>query len=877
MADVKSFQVQGNKYNVNPDLTFDNTPTHGSSNPVTSEGIATAIENQAIMSAGRADGSHVGYRSIAYGTNNIAASDYNIVFGKDNTSYSYGSIISGKGNYSLGAGQYGYNGGYNIVSGNLCVATGSYNICTGDDSFIGSKIVNITDSELPTCQEVYIGYIDFSAKKVYYDSEHQAQIDINLPDRNTKTYVFDLTNLPPSRTPGDVYEIQIQTYAYGQPIFKFSKKIMPQYITLTDRCRNHTFLYIGTCYYKAMTDTNYMDSEMTQEVPYDYKSFPMVFLDVNSGELLGYNNNGYNAHWPYVESAPNWSKITLYRGSKADIFLPKGRYAYVKMSTYPSDPENYKVYTSPEYEAGSEITRSLIDGEVVVDITTNKLYTYFFDSTRNIRHIGDPGGNPWGYEGQQFAAGYTGGDGCMALGVSNKTTGSIGSIVAGSGNVIFAKAEGSALFGMSNSSRIYPNHNAGGGTVFITGRNNTIKVTEGFTSYPSNFVSSMIGQQNAISCSGNCNDMTLIGYNNTLQGANVTSVNIIGFYNGASYTTKSIRYSNIIGNNNETRLVQYAVVVGSYNNIGGVENYSQCSLNNNGILSGEGITYNEGTGTYTYEQNRLYEKWGLQSGGLDPQYADNTFCGYYISTDGQTLTQVSDDMAQEQYPIYVFGYGNRYRRKITDIIGGNMTYKYNAMIGIYNSIVTDKMSYSTVVGSNLLVNYPDNTAINNVMFCGVYNSMTGVEGAKFIVGVGSQDNDRHNGLIIYSSGTAVAPIAPDTIQAGIAGITGSSMPSNKMLITYGMLQDYAPKNGGAVGKPSATIVTLTAAGWSNDEQTVSVPGISSGSVVIVQPSGNPGAWYIHEIYLVSQGTDELTFSYSTVPTVDVSVKVVYWA
>ena len=877
MADVKSFQVQGNKYNVNPDLTFDNTPTHGSSNPVTSEGIATAIENQAIMSAGRADGSQVGYRSIAYGTNNIAASDYNIVFGKDNVSYSYGSIISGEGNYSLGALQSSGSGssGYNIISGEWCTTTGAFNICTGQSSYIGSKIVDISSGSLPTCQEVYIGYIDFSSKKVYYDAEHEAQIDINLPNTYTKTYVFDLTNLPTSRTPGDVYEIQIQTYVQGQPIYKFSKKILPQYVMLTDRCRNHTFLYVGPCYYKSITDKNYSDSEMTQEIPSSYKNFSMVFLDVNSGELLAYNDSRWQ-NYAYNYDPTEWGKVTLYYGAKADIFFPKGRYAYVRMSSYSTDTDNYKVYTSPEYEEGSEITRSLIDGEVVVDIATNKLYTYFFDNSRNIRHVGDPGGDAWGYTGPQFAAGYTGGDGCMALGIGSQTTGSIGSIVAGSSNKIYAKAEGSALFGMYNTSRVYPNSGAGGGAVFITGYSNSILVTEGYASYPSHFVSSMIGQSNSIRCSGMCNDISLIGYLNSVNGANVECVNIIGDHNGGNNDTTSLKFSNIIGSNNEVRLTNGAVVVGAYNNIGGVENFSKCALNSNGILTGNGITYNEGTGTYTYEQNRLYEKWGLQGAGLDPQYAENTFCGYYISTDGQTLTQVQNYIAQEQSPIYVFGYGNRYRRKITDVTN-NMTYKYNAMLGIYNSIITDKMKYSTVVGSRLLVNYPDNTDVDTVMFCGVYNSMTGVEGAKFIVGVGSQDNDRHNGLIIYSSGTMVAPIAPDTIQAGIAGITGSSMPSNKMVITYGMLQDYAPKNGGAVGKPSSTIVTLTAAGWSNDEQTVSVPGISSGSVVIVQPSGNPGAWYIHEIYLVSQGTDELTFSYSTVPTVDVSVKVVYWA
>jgi hypothetical protein len=95
---VTSFNVQGEDYRVGADLQFDSTPTLGSTNPVTSNGIAVALSAVSIgdnISYGRTAGTPIGYCSISYGDNNTATNDYGIVFGARNVVTSSGTIVSG--------------------------------------------------------------------------------------------------------------------------------------------------------------------------------------------------------------------------------------------------------------------------------------------------------------------------------------------------------------------------------------------------------------------------------------------------------------------------------------------------------------------------------------------------------------------------------------------------------------------------------------------------------------------------------------------------------------------------------------------------------------------------------------------------------------
>ena len=155
---VTSFSVQGNRYGLEPDLTFDITPTAGSTNPVTSNGIYMAISAAAIgtdISVGRTDGSQIGYCSIAYGSNIIASADYSIVFGKDNKCFSQYSIVSGSANNS-----YGYNSNTgenfsssNIVFGRNSTVCGNFNGSIGDYNKLGTSI----RSDVPESYETLYG------------------------------------------------------------------------------------------------------------------------------------------------------------------------------------------------------------------------------------------------------------------------------------------------------------------------------------------------------------------------------------------------------------------------------------------------------------------------------------------------------------------------------------------------------------------------------------------------------------------------------------------------------------------------------------------------------------------------------------------------
>lgn len=73
----------------------------------------------------------------------------------------------------------------------------------------------------------------------------------------------------------------------------------------------------------------------------------------------------------------------------------------------------------------------------------------------------------------------------------------------------------------------------------------------------------------------------------------------------------------------------------------------------------------------------------------------------------------------------------------------------------------------------------------------------------------------------------------------------------------------------------ATTITLTAAGWSNGSQTVSVSGITSTGVVFVSPDPTDQADYTTAgILCTAQATDSLTFTADTTPTNDIDVVVV---
>lgn len=76
----------------------------------------------------------------------------------------------------------------------------------------------------------------------------------------------------------------------------------------------------------------------------------------------------------------------------------------------------------------------------------------------------------------------------------------------------------------------------------------------------------------------------------------------------------------------------------------------------------------------------------------------------------------------------------------------------------------------------------------------------------------------------------------------------------------------------------SSLVTLTAAGWSGGQQTVSIHGVSANEgeqlITPVPAAASQSAYYDAGIRLTAQAANQLTFTADTAPTVNLSVYVV---
>ena len=96
-----------------------------------------------------------------------------------------------------------------------------------------------------------------------------------------------------------------------------------------------------------------------------------------------------------------------------------------------------------------------------------------------------------------------------------------------------------------------------------------------------------------------------------------------------------------------------------------------------------------------------------------------------------------------------------------------------------------------------------------------------------------------------------------------------------------MQADWSATSGAAaiLNKPTLPTVaqahvTLTAAGWSDNTQTVTVSGVTADNMVIVSYApGSREAWTDADIYCSAQAANALVFTCSDVPTTDVTANV----
>ena len=837
---VTSFNVQGEDYRVEADLQFDSTPTAGSTNPVTSNGIFDAIKGAAIgddISIGRIAGSNIGYRSVVYGVDSVATGSYSIVFGYNNMSFSHdGSLISGSNNMDCGTGQ-------NLTLGNSNFNRGCYSAVLGDRNRNGQALQPPLSTDSPYRRpDVYIGYVSFANKKIYHDENLRNEIILN-PRQDSygkDAYFIDCT----STKEGKVYLLK---YAYNSVSRKWVRNSLTEigdnaYVDITDVSHSATYNYKGVAYYDSSTDKLYSNAGMTNLIRYSYGSMQM-YLDLNNNLLIRQNirdqrSQGYNV-------SNDWVHFLPHKGYNANSDSAYGRCAYVQ-------EYSLEVYSNPDLT--TNITDQIMDGELVIDYNSADIRRYYFDDAHRLVAVSE-NLNAQNQTNSLFICGH---ENFM----STLYNGGYGSAIVGEGNSIVGPSMYTLISGRGNSLVSYNND---GGNGVILGKENSATVGRS----AGRREPKIIGDQNSLQVSTSSDTDVIIGGDNSLGGVRSQQTVISGGNNSSFVIYQSI----VSGQANTSNNIYRSCIIG-------VENQINKEVYFNGSRS-EPINVSPdafGNMPSSYQTNRLYRVFKRVS--TDSGYAKlyGPFNTYAYSSDGSTLTNLSSGTSSDQ-SLFVFGSWNKLIRPFESYAGSQSPTNECMIIGHQNTLISSSTAGVTLLGYGLTYQGSTNAAKAGVstVFAGTYNADSGdyinSVPCKFLVGIGTADNNRKNGLAVLGSGVVLAPESPNSIASASAA---SGNTAEKMLVTYAMLQDYAPKTPGAIGKPAQTIVTLAAADWSSLEQTIDISDMTASAVVLTEPSGNPHMYYANDVYLSSQADGHLTFGCTSAPSGDVSVKVVYW-
>lgn len=129
----------------------------------------------------------------------------------------------------------------------------------------------------------------------------------------------------------------------------------------------------------------------------------------------------------------------------------------------------------------------------------------------------------------------------------------------------------------------------------------------------------------------------------------------------------------------------------------------------------------------------------------------------------------------------------------------------------------------------------------------------------------------------YQSGTLTTIDNSNKINVNMTKSTPADIEQESIANPNVLFFTEGNPGGGGSGLYTSTVI-LTSLGWnSNNEQTVSVSGITADSGILVSPAPTQLEVYVGSgIYALSQANNSLTFRCNDIPDIDVVVNIAYW-